>query len=81
MTAEIGAGLVAVGGTLVVSEPPVPADRWPEPELAELGFAGAEVVTARDAHFACLRKVRAAGNNVPRRRGRAAKRPLCTNSA
>jgi 16S rRNA (guanine527-N7)-methyltransferase len=76
VTAEIGTGLVAVGGMLVVSEPPESVDRWPEPELAELGLAPADTGVARGAHFACLRKVEPAPEAIPRRRGRAAKRPL-----
>ena len=75
VTAEIGAGLVAVGGALVVSEPPASADRWPERELAGLGFGPADVRAATGAHFAYLPKVRGAPEGVPRRRGRAAKQP------
>jgi 16S rRNA (guanine527-N7)-methyltransferase len=76
VTAEIGAGFVAVGGILVVSEPPESEDRWPEPELARLGLGRAVVRVARDAHFACMSKVGPAPERVPRRRGRAAKQPL-----
>jgi 16S rRNA (guanine527-N7)-methyltransferase len=75
VTAEIGAGLVAVGGTLIVSEPPDSAGRWPEAALAELGFGPAAIRTAGAAHFALLAKVRDAPADVPRRRGRAVKRP------
>jgi len=76
VTAEIGAGFVAVGGILLVSEPPVSDGRWAESELAGLGFGPAKPRTARGAHFACMGKVRPAPDAVPRRRGRAAKRPL-----
>jgi 16S rRNA (guanine527-N7)-methyltransferase len=75
VTAEIGTGLVAVGGVLVVSEPPDSAGRWPEPELGDLGFGPARISRAADAHFACLSKVRPAPPDVPRLRGRTAKRP------
>jgi 16S rRNA (guanine527-N7)-methyltransferase len=75
-TAEIAAGLVAVGGWLVVSEPPAPADRWPEAAVRGLGFDPAVATTARGAHFACLHKARPVAPTVPRRRGRATKRPL-----
>jgi 16S rRNA (guanine527-N7)-methyltransferase len=60
VTAEIGAGLVAVGGILLVSEPPTSAVRWPDAGLAELGFGPAEICLARGAHFACSGKVRPA---------------------
>src|SRR5260221_2236451 len=44
VTAEIGAGLVKIGGILVVSEPPEPdAHRWPADELREIGFGAAEL--------------------------------------
>jgi len=76
VTAEIGTGLARVGGLLVVSEPPDPQDRWPADRLAGLGLAPARPVVARGAHYACLRKVRAADPGTPRRRGRAGKRPL-----
>jgi 16S rRNA (guanine527-N7)-methyltransferase len=76
VTAEIGAGLVAVGGLLVVSEPPTSEDRWPDPELAGLGFGPAELSRARGAHFVRIVKVRRAPEWSPRRRGRATKRPL-----
>jgi 16S rRNA (guanine527-N7)-methyltransferase len=76
VTAEIGAGFVTVGGALVVSEPPASEDRWPERELAGLGFGPAELSRARGAHFACIRKVRPVPEGSPRRRGRATKRPL-----
>lgn len=76
VTAEIACGLVRVGGQLVVSEPPVAAGRWPAGPVADLGFAPAEEVVARDAHYACLRKNTAAAAEVPRRAGRPGKRPL-----
>ena len=76
ITAEIGCGLVRVGGRLVVSDPPIAADRWPVAALADLGFAPAVAVEARGAHYACLGKVTGAADGVPRRAGRPAKRPL-----
>ena len=76
VTAEIGAGFVKPTGILVVSEPPsAAAERWPAEGLAHLGFGAAEYRTGRDAHFAVLRKVRSAGNDVPRAVGRPTKRP------
>jgi 16S rRNA (guanine527-N7)-methyltransferase len=76
ITAEIGCGLVRVGGQLVVSEPPVGEGRWPTAPLSDLGFAPAEAVEARGAHYACLLKIAPAGSDVPRRAGRPGKRPL-----
>jgi 16S rRNA (guanine527-N7)-methyltransferase len=75
VTAEIAAGLVAVSGVLVTSEPPEPdADRWPPVECASLGFGAAELV-APEAHYAILRKVAPAPPDVPRGVGRPGKRP------
>jgi 16S rRNA (guanine527-N7)-methyltransferase len=76
VTAEIASGLLAVGGLLVVSEPPEPVERWPEGALARLGLGPAATHRARGAGFACMRKVDAAPANLPRLRGRAAKTPL-----
>ncbi len=77
ITLEIAAGLACVGGIVVVSEPPVAAEeRWPAHGVEELGFAPAVAVIAREAHYACLRKVRAAGAKVPRQAARLRKRPL-----
>jgi 16S rRNA (guanine527-N7)-methyltransferase len=77
ITAEIAAGLVRIGGLLVVSEPPSGSEeRWPPDLVAELGFAPAVAVLARDAHYACLRKTQAAGDKVPRQAARLRKRPL-----
>ena len=77
ITAEVAAGLVAVGGVLVVSEPPRSSgDRWPARELRELGFGAAEPVDRAQAHFVVLRKVATAPERYPRGVGRPAKRPL-----
>jgi 16S rRNA (guanine527-N7)-methyltransferase len=75
-TAEIAAGLVAVGGYLVVSEPPDErAERWPPAELEEIGFSAARSVEQAVGHFVLLEKMAAAPANLPRRVGRPAKRP------
>jgi 16S rRNA (guanine527-N7)-methyltransferase len=77
VTAEVGAGLVTVGGVLVVSEPPHPsADRWPISGLRELGFRAAEPVERAQAHFVVLSKVAPAPERFPRPVGRPAKHPL-----
>jgi 16S rRNA (guanine527-N7)-methyltransferase len=79
VTAEMGAGLVTVGGVLVVSEPPDPASasrRWPADGLSGLGFAPAEPVERAEAHFVVVRKVTAVPARFPRSVGRPSKRPL-----
>jgi len=76
VTAEIGAGFVAVGGVLLVSEPPDAPDRWPAEELEHLGLDPPQFSRARGAHYVCFRKAAATPADLPRRRGRAVKRPL-----
>jgi hypothetical protein len=67
VTAEIGAAFVAVGGVLVVSEPPGGrGERWDTDVLGELGFAAAR--HERIAGFVPER--------YPRRTGVPGKRPL-----
>ena len=77
VTAEIAAGLVRVGGFLVVSEPPESApDRWPAAALERLGFDPAAPALAGGTHYASLHKARAAPKTAPRAVGRPGKRPL-----
>jgi 16S rRNA (guanine527-N7)-methyltransferase len=77
VTAEIAAGLVAVGGVLVVSEPPEPdPERWPAPRLLEIGFGPADAVLHGGAHYVVLAKVAASPDRFPRAVGRPGKRPL-----
>ena len=77
VTAEIGAGLVAVDGVLVVSEPPEVDDaRWPAAGLAELGFGPAVHARFADSRFVVIRKVRPVPERFPRPVGRPGKRPL-----
>jgi 16S rRNA (guanine527-N7)-methyltransferase len=77
VTAEIAAGLVEVGGILVVSEPPDRDDRrWPVEGLAELGFAPAVLTELAGAHFVVIRKAQTAPDRIPRTVGKPAKRPL-----
>lgn len=72
-TAECAAPLLAVGGILVVSEPPEGSDRWPAEGLAELGLLddGTEVAGMR-----VLTQTLPCGERYPRRNGLPAKRPL-----
>jgi 16S rRNA (guanine527-N7)-methyltransferase len=77
VTAEIAAGLVHVGGVLIVSEPPDEEDRrWPAAGLRQLGFRPAEIAQIGDAHFAVIRKEEPAPARFPRSVGRPGKRPL-----
>jgi 16S rRNA (guanine527-N7)-methyltransferase len=75
VTAELGAAFVAVGGVILVSEPPeAPPDRWPDEGLERFGLAPAE--TWRDAAgMAMLRKIAPLPDRYPRRTGVPAKRP------
>jgi 16S rRNA (guanine527-N7)-methyltransferase len=76
VTAEIGAGLLQVGGMLVVAEPPeMGPERWPRGAAGSFGLADPDFRTGRGAHFARLRKVEAAPTGVPRRTGIPEKRP------
>lgn len=82
VTAECAAAFLAVGGLLVVSEPPAddPA-RWPRDALATLGIAplGSPVtvdVGLTPARFQVLRQVERCPDRWPRRNGIPAKRPL-----
>jgi 16S rRNA (guanine527-N7)-methyltransferase len=80
VTAECAAGFLAVGGSLVVSEPPSvqregdPADgpRWDPDGLAQLGLED------RGQHAGCqvLRAIEPCPERYPRRIGIPAKRPL-----
>ncbi|MDQ1398035.1 MAG: rRNA (guanine527-N7)-methyltransferase [Acidimicrobiaceae bacterium] len=74
LTAECAAGFLAVGGRLVVSEPPDGAsDRWPGEALAGLGLAvGAR--TGSPAHFQVLHAQEVCSERYPRRAPH--KRPL-----
>ncbi len=75
-TAECGAPLLAVGGLLLVSEPPDPTPgRWPEDGLALLGLEVADAPTS-SPRVQVLRQVRPCPEDHPRRDGIPAKRPL-----
>jgi len=76
-TAEIATGLLAVGGVLVVSEPPGgDARRWPTEQLALLGLGTARIEVAEQGTYAVIRKTAVAPNEFPRGVGRPTKRPL-----
>lgn len=78
VTAECASPLLAVGGRLVVSEPPGPfsPDRWPaQPLAARLGLR-ATPVAVRGYAWVVLDKVARCDPGLPRRVGLARRRPL-----
>lgn len=78
VAAECAAGFLAVGGRLVVSEPPGSIGaRWPPTVLAELGLGPARVVEATGGHrYAVMEQAAPCPERYPRRVGIPAKRPL-----
>lgn len=76
VVAECAAGFLAVGGRLIVSEPPDSEGRWPAAGVASLGFELAERWSIEVGHFQSLRLVEAPSNSLPRRPGVAKRRPL-----
>lgn len=75
VTAECGAPLLAVGGRLIVSEPPGAPARWPSAPLAQLGLEPTGVVLA-GAGYAVLAQRSPCPDRFPRRIGVPTKRPL-----
>ena len=76
-TAECGSGLVAVGGTLSVSDPPGgDPTRWPETGLDEVGLEMSTQVVQSSGSFVILRKHAPLGERFPRRRNLPLKSPL-----
>jgi len=76
VTAECAAPLLAVGGVLVVSEPPGgDPDRWPAAGLDQLGLA-VDGLIVEPVAFQRLRLVVPCPSRFPRRVGVPAKRPL-----
>jgi 16S rRNA (guanine527-N7)-methyltransferase len=77
VTAEIAAGLVEMGGALIVSEPPEPdSRRWPAGGLAELGFGEPDRNVGDSGTFAVIPKISPAPADRPRGVGKPTKRPL-----
>ena len=79
VTAECAAPLLALGGLLVVSDPPTvqDAERWPQEQLQILGLAPLRSFRYEDRYnFACLEKVSDSPARYPRRVGVPMKRPL-----
>jgi 16S rRNA (guanine527-N7)-methyltransferase len=78
-TAECGASFLAVGGSMVISEPPDPgsADRWLEAGLALLGLAPKAVLRPMGRFgYQLLTKVEPLDDRFPRRVGIPVKRPV-----
>lgn len=74
--AECAAPLLAVGGRLVVSEPPDPGDRWPAAGLALLGLEHRAWEGTAGPLYAVLNQVLPCPDAYPRRVGIPARRPL-----
>lgn len=79
VTAECGAPLLAVGGHLIVSDPPGGGgeDRWPAAGVAQLGLASMSGVAA-PASYAVFIARRPCPDRFPRRPGVPERRPLWT---
>jgi 16S rRNA (guanine527-N7)-methyltransferase len=79
VTAECGAPLLAVGGLLIVSEPPERTEgvRWPSDGLDPLGLEAVARVRVDDRFgYQVLLKAQATPDRYPRRVGIPTKRPL-----
>ena len=76
VTAECAAPLLAVGGALLVSEPPAAAQRWPEAPLTQLGLSPRGSIERGGYHFQLLAQVRLCPDRFPRRTGVPSKRLL-----
>ena len=77
VTAECAAPLLAVGGRLVVSEPPAPAGlRWPAEAVRTLGLALVAAVAEDGGTYQVLEQWAPCPDRFPRRPGIPQKRPL-----
>jgi len=77
VTAECAARFLAVGGVLIVSEPPDAQqdERWPEKGLHTLGLARGEYLWV-SAGFQVIHKVEETPSQYPRNNGTPGKHPL-----
>lgn len=70
LLAECSAGLLRVGGTLIVSEPPNAlaelGDRWPTQSLEAFGLGPAAIETVEGRHFAVIKKTSSTPERYPR---------------
>jgi len=77
VAAECGCPLLAVGGRMVVSEPPDGGDpRWPAERLATLGATAGPHVRIANGTYQVLEQTLLCPDRFPRRSGVPAKRPL-----
>jgi 16S rRNA (guanine527-N7)-methyltransferase len=79
VTAECGAAFLAVGGRLVVSEPPEVADddaRWPAAGLVLFGLVRPRLQRAAGFGYRVMEKSTPLDARYPRRTGVPAKRPM-----
>ncbi len=77
VTAECASPFLAVGGRLVVSDPPRgDGERWPNDQLARLGLAVHGHPETAGAHFTVLAQHQACPEEFPRRPGVPVRRPL-----
>lgn len=76
VTAECAAGFLRVGGRLLVSEPGSSADRWPEPELEQLGLCPGPMYQYPGVTIRELQRDASDRPEVPRRVGVPGRRPL-----
>jgi 16S rRNA (guanine527-N7)-methyltransferase len=77
VAAECGGPLLALGGTMVVSEPPSETGRWPVEGLAPLGLeVGPTVRSVSNFNYQVLIKAAPTDDRFPRRVGVPTKRPL-----
>lgn len=82
VTAECGVGFLAAGGRLVVTEPPVSAERggsgsrWVAEGLEQLGLQGPEFLRDGETGIAVLCSAASPADIWPRRVGLPGKRPL-----
>lgn len=75
-TAECAAGFLAMGGWLVVSEPPSSAGRWDEEGMARLGLGAPQVHRLTGASGMVAQKEMPTPPQFPRRTGRPRRDPL-----
>lgn len=76
VTAECGAGFLADGALLVVTEPPDPGvDRWPADSLAAMSLAPEASPSTDEVRVQRLRRVGPVPDDLPRRPGIPTKRP------
>jgi 16S rRNA (guanine527-N7)-methyltransferase len=75
VTAECAAPLLALGGLLVVSEPPAGAERWPQGPLAQLGLTPLRRSVGGPV-MQTLQQTAVCPDRFPRRDGMPAKQPL-----